>query len=41
MGKELIPFANETEAREFLKDHRGRKVLRFSEITPAVLKELD
>jgi nitrous oxide reductase accessory protein NosL len=41
MGKELIPFANETEAREFLKDHRGRKVLRFNEITPAVLKELD
>ena len=41
MGKELIPFEKETAAREFLKDHGARKVLRFNEITPAVLKELD
>jgi copper chaperone NosL len=41
MGKELIPFAGETEAREFLKDHKGRNVLRYQEITAAVLKELD
>ncbi len=41
MGRELIPFARETDAREFLKDHHGKKVLRFREITPAVLKELD
>ncbi len=41
MGRELIPFAREGDAREFLKDHRGSKVLRFKEITPSVLKELD
>jgi copper chaperone NosL len=41
MGKELIPFAGETEAREFLKDHKGRSVLRYQEITATVLKELD
>ena len=41
MGKELVPFAGEVDAREFLKDHKGGKVLRFNEITPAVLKELD
>ncbi len=41
MGRELIPFAHEADAREFLKDHHGKKVLRFPEITPAVLKELD
>lgn len=41
MGKELVPFASEAEAREFLKDHGARRVLRFNEITPAVLKELD
>ena len=41
MGKELIPFTREAVAREFLKDHRGRKILRFDEITPAVMKELD
>lgn len=41
MGKELIPFAVEADAREFLKDHRGRKILRFNEITRVVIKELD
>src|SRR5512137_272454 len=37
MGKELIPFEKETEAREFLKDHQGRSILRSKEITAAVL----
>ncbi len=41
MGKELIPFATEADARTFLKDHGGRKVLRFRDITPQVLKELE
>jgi len=41
MGKELIPFAREAEARDFLKDHGGRNTLRYREITAAVLKELD
>jgi copper chaperone NosL len=41
MGKELIPFEKETEAREFLKDHGGKNVLRYKEITSAVLQGLD
>jgi copper chaperone NosL len=41
MGKELIPFGEEAEAREFLKDHKGKKILRFQEITPEILKPLD
>ncbi|MEK6742012.1 MAG: nitrous oxide reductase accessory protein NosL [Nitrospirota bacterium] len=41
MGRELVPFAKEADAREFLKDHRGRKILRFDEITADVLKPLD
>jgi copper chaperone NosL len=41
MGKELIPFEKETEAREFLKDHQGRSILRAKEITAAVLQGLD
>ncbi len=41
MGKELIPFGKEAEAREFLKDHKGKKILRFQEITPEILKPLD
>jgi copper chaperone NosL len=41
MGKELIPFGKEVEAREFLKDHKGKRIFRFQEITPEVLKTLD
>jgi nitrous oxide reductase accessory protein NosL len=41
MGRELVPFENAAEAREFLKDHGAMRVFRFNEITPVVLKELD
>ncbi len=41
MGKELVPFAKESDAREFLKDHKGKNVMRFEQVTPALLKELD
>jgi len=41
MGKELIPFANKAEAEEFLRDHRGVRILTFPEITPELLKSLD
>jgi copper chaperone NosL len=41
MGRELIPFAKESEAKEFMKDHAGKKVLPFAEVTPEILKELD
>jgi nitrous oxide reductase accessory protein NosL len=41
MGRELVPFGAEADAREFLADHRGTRVLRFAEVSPAVLKELE
>jgi copper chaperone NosL len=41
MGKELIPFGKEVEAREFLRDHKGKRIFRFQEITPEVLKTLN
>jgi copper chaperone NosL len=41
MGRELIPLAREAEAREFLKDHKGKKILRFQEVTPEILNTLD
>ncbi|RJR46996.1 MAG: nitrous oxide reductase accessory protein NosL [Deltaproteobacteria bacterium] len=41
MGRELIPFAEEKAAKEFLKDHKGKSLLKFSEITPALLGTLD
>lgn len=41
MGKELVPFAKRSDAEEFMKDHRGRAILRFDEVTPAVLASLE
>lgn len=41
MGRELIPFATEEDAKIFMKDHKGRKILRFAEITPVLIGSLD
>jgi nitrous oxide reductase accessory protein NosL len=41
MGRELIPFKDETGAREFMRDHKGKSVLRFKEVVPEVIKGLD
>jgi len=41
MGRELIPFRKETDAREFMKDHNGKALLKFPEITSEVIKGLD
>ena len=41
MGRELIAFAAEEQAREFLQDHRGREILRFDAVTPELLRTLD
>jgi nitrous oxide reductase accessory protein NosL len=41
MGRELIPLERETDAREFMKDHKGIRIIRFSEATPEVIKTLD
>lgn len=38
MGAELVPLASETAAKEFLKDHKGKKVLKFNEVTGEDLK---
>ena len=41
MGRELIPFGKEADAKEFLKDHKGKAMVRFSEVTVAMLKEME
>lgn len=41
MGKELVPFEKGGDAGEFLRDHKGKRVVRFNEITPALLKMLE
>jgi len=41
MGRELIPLEKEADAQEFMKDHKGERIIRFSEATPEVIKTLD
>jgi nitrous oxide reductase accessory protein NosL len=41
MGKELVPFATEAGARDFLRDHRGSSILTFKEITSGTLKVME
>ncbi|TAN44762.1 MAG: nitrous oxide reductase accessory protein NosL [Nitrospirae bacterium] len=41
MGRELIPFEKMSDATGFMKDHRGKRILKFSEITPDIIRKLD
>lgn len=41
MGRELIPLEKESDAREFLKDHKGKRIIKFIEVTAEVIKTLD
>jgi copper chaperone NosL len=41
MGRELIPFKTKADAKGFMKDHQGKSILRFKEVTVGVVKNLD
>jgi nitrous oxide reductase accessory protein NosL len=41
MGHELVPLANEDDARGFLEDHAGIRMLRFDDVGPDLLRDLD
>ncbi|MBN2123226.1 MAG: nitrous oxide reductase accessory protein NosL [Deltaproteobacteria bacterium] len=41
MGRELIPLESREEAEEFMRDHRGEKIVRFEEVDDALLTHLD
>jgi len=41
MGHEPIPFEKEADAKRFLKEHKGKKILRFKDISPKVITALD
>jgi len=40
MGHELIPFASQEAAENFSKDHQGKQILNFDEITPELVESL-
>ena len=41
MGHELLPFKDQEAAQEFLEDHKGKSIIRFKEVTPALIESLD
>jgi len=41
MGHELIPLASQADAEEFMRDHQGRRILRFEQVTRALPEALD
>ena len=41
MGHEPIPFEKEADARKFLEEHKGKKILKFKDINSKVIRSLD
>jgi len=41
MGHELIPHPDMYDAREFMKDHKGKAIVRFDDVDMEMLKGLD
>ncbi len=40
MGHELVPFSSRAAAVNFQKDHHGKQVLAFDDITPKLIESL-
>jgi nitrous oxide reductase accessory protein NosL len=41
MGNDFIPVESRKEAEEFIKDHNGKKILKFDEVNGEVIKEIE
>ena len=41
MGRELIPFLSKEDATAFMKDHKGKQILVFEQVTTAIIGSLD
>lgn len=41
MGHEPIPFEKEADGKKFLKEHKGKKIVRFKDVTLRMLHSLD
>ncbi|OAI17676.1 nitrous oxide reductase accessory protein NosL [Methylomonas koyamae] len=41
MGHELLPFKDQAAAQEFMEDHKGKSIMRYQDVTPAVIESLD
>ena len=41
MGHELVPLAGRADADDFLREHKGRRILTFGQVTPEIAAALD
>jgi nitrous oxide reductase accessory protein NosL len=41
MGHEFIPLVNREDAAEFLKDHKGRRILGFDQVVRGMPEQVD
>jgi copper chaperone NosL len=41
MGNEFIPFDKDVQAQEFMRDHKGKSIVRFDEITREMIQKMD
>jgi nitrous oxide reductase accessory protein NosL len=39
MGHEPIPFEKDAKAKKFLQERKGKKIIRFKDITPNLINE--
>lgn len=41
MGHELVPLETQADANDFLKEHKGKRILGFGQVSPAITSALD
>ena len=41
MGHELVPLATRADGDDFLKEHKGKRLLAFGQVTPEIVAGLD
>ena len=41
MGHELVALATRADAGDFLKDHKGKLILGYDEVTPEIIARVD
>jgi nitrous oxide reductase accessory protein NosL len=41
MGYEFVPLEKRADAEEFLKDHKGKQILTFEQVTAVVIEQVD
>jgi len=41
MGHELVPLASKADAEDFLKDHKGKRIVSYDEVTTGIIDRVD